>query len=152
MANLPSVNDTNWGNTLNTFLKVSLNALTGKIKSAAQREDAVQDGDDDRTVADKGYVDDSLDAKVGSGTADPLSYSGGESVTLPNGLIMKMGYATSDTVVYSEAFPNDTISVQTTKTSNNSNDSEGSVYNVSISGFTMSNAENLYFYWFAIGY
>lgn len=63
----------------------------------------------------KAYVGDQIDATVGPGTMSPLSYAGGESVTFPNGLIIKMGHyanvATDTTVevTYGTAFPNGVI-------------------------------------------
>ena len=63
----------------------------------------------------KAYVD-------GGGGFTPSTYAGEESVTLPNGLIMKFGVATGPTsqtaitITFADAFPNGIISAQATAT------------------------------------
>lgn len=61
----------------------------------------------------------SIKAYVDASSADgftPTSYTGGESVTLPNGLIMKWGEFNpsngSNSVSYGNAFPTETINIQ----------------------------------------
>jgi hypothetical protein len=62
----------------------------------------------------------------------PSTYAGGESVTLPNGLIMKFGVATGSasqtaiTITFADAFPNGIISAQATAT--NTSAGNGSTY------------------------
>jgi len=62
----------------------------------------------------------------------PSSYAGGESVTLPNGLIMKFGIATGPTsqtaitITFADAFPNGIISAQATAT--NTSAGNGATY------------------------
>jgi len=69
--------------------------------------DATATGDNDLHLADKKYVDDNstmVPAVTGAGTG----YAGEESVTLPNGLIIKSGYiaysASTTTVTFGTAF------------------------------------------------
>ena len=73
----------------------------------------------------KAYVD-------GVGGFTPSTYTGGESVTLPNDLIMKFGVATGPTsqtaitITFADAFPNGIISAQATATNTSAED--GSTY------------------------
>ena len=73
----------------------------------------------------KAYVD-------GGGGFTPSTYAGEESVTLPNGLIMKFGVATGPTsqtaitITFADAFPNGIISAQATAT--NTSAGNGSTY------------------------
>lgn len=60
----------------------------------------------DAQIANKKYVDDN----IGSANWTPTSYAGEESITLPNGLILKQGIEsvagnTTDEVTYAVAFP-----------------------------------------------
>ena len=80
----------------------------------------------------------------------PSSYSGGESVTLPNGLIMKMGLTASVSadsslaVSFGSAFPNAVISVVLTKkvAIQTMGQGELTANSVSTSGFTISNGQD----------
>ena len=82
--------------------------------------------DEDDLVTDsntKGATQQSIKAYVdGGGGFTPSSYTGGESVTLPNGLIMKFGTVTGVTtqttqdITFGTAFPNEIICVQLTAT------------------------------------
>ena len=89
----------------------------------------------------------------------PSTYAGGESVTLPNGLIMKFGTATSNSDsaqsftfsnIGSSAFPADCINVTTGGISSTA------LSDVSSTGFTLNRLDSLggqiIFYWQAIGY
>ena len=73
----------------------------------------------------KAYVDE-------GGGFTPSTYAGGESVTLPNDLIMKFGVATGPTsqtaitITFADAFPNGIISAQATAT--NTSAGNGSTY------------------------
>lgn len=90
----------------------------------------------------------------------PSSYTGGESVTFPNGLIMKWGSVTVSgdgfvNLTFGTAFPNECVSAQATLGFNfNANQDAGcSVFNLATTGLTLKNgfgtsgAVN----WFAIG-
>jgi len=100
----------------------------------------------------KAYVDASAPTFV------PASYAGEESVTLPNGLIMKMGSTTSKTVNYGTAFPGGCVSV-TIAHRNPYSDTYGNasfVNSSSLSGFTISSGRSVSgsgsWFWQAIGY
>ena len=103
----------------------------------------------------KAYVD-------GGGGFTPSTYAGEESVTLPNGLIMKTGFFSDETggedkaVDYGSAFPNATISVQLTQVGGTTSSSSNvRVITYSASGFTMyvnTGAGVLGNFWQAIGY
>jgi hypothetical protein len=73
--------------------------------------------------ATRGATQQSIKAYVDNSSTDgftPTSYTGGESVTLPNGLIMKFGTVTGVTsqttidITFGTAFPNEIICVQLT--------------------------------------
>ena len=103
----------------------------------------------------KAYVD-------GGGGFTPSTYAGEESVTLPNGLIMKTGFFSDETggenkaVDYGLAFPNATISVQLTQVGGTTSSSSNvRVMTYSASGFTMyvnTAAGVLGNFWQAIGH
>ena len=90
----------------------------------------------------------------------PASYAGEESVTLPNGLIMKMGYiariAAETPVVFGDPFGTALVSVSVTPydAAGGPVDYEVTLNSVSVNGFTihqsLSSEES--FYWIAIGY
>ena len=88
----------------------------------------------------------------------PTTYSGGESVTFPNGLIMKMGSTSSKTVDYGAPFPTGVVSV-TIAHRNPYSDTYGNasfVNSSSTSGFTISSGRSVSgagsWFWQAIGY
>ena len=102
----------------------------------------------------KAYVDTS---KTSSFT--PSTYIGGESVTLPNGLIMKFGTATSNSDsnqtftfadIGSSAFPTDCINVTTGGISSTA------LSDVTRTSFALNRLDalggSIVFYWQAIGY
>ena len=103
----------------------------------------------------KAYVD-------GGGGFTPSTYAGEESVTLPNGLIMKTGFFSDETggenkvVDYGLAFPNATISVQLTQVGGTTNSTANlRVMTYSASGFTMyvnNGTGVLGSFWQAIGH
>ena len=76
----------------------------------------------------KAYVDTTAGPTVGF---TPTSYTGGESVTFPNGLIIKFGQQTINVaggnITFGTAFPNACISVQGTAKSADSNNNMGVV-------------------------
>jgi hypothetical protein len=70
----------------------------------------------------KAYVDASAQ------TFTPSTYAGGESVTLPNGLIMKFGQISGTaevTVTYGTAFPNGVLSIVITNIDSGTGSSSG---------------------------
>lgn len=86
----PGGSDGTWGTELNAHLAVSL-ATDGKVKDGAVLEAATESGDGDRTIADKGYVDEN----IGSANYTPTSQTGANEsngeISFPNGLQMKWG-------------------------------------------------------------
>jgi hypothetical protein len=135
--------------------------------ASAPQEVTINDTDNmsdasDTTIATsesiKAYVDTTAAPTVGF---LPTSYTGGESVTLPNGLIMKMGISASVgtnsslTVEFGTDFNAVPITVQLTKYRGLKVDGEGelTVDNVTASEFTIRNGLDTagQVYWFAIG-
>ena len=87
--------------------------------AAAPAEVAILDEDDmvsnsDTSLATQQSIKAYVDATAGGFT--PSTYAGEESVTFPNGLIMKWGIvshsASGGTITFAEAFPNAVINVQ----------------------------------------
>ena len=132
--------------------------------AAAPAEVAILDEDDMVSNSDtalatqqsiKAYVDSSTPTFV------PASYAGEESVTLPNGLIMKFGYkatvATNDSISFSVAFPTVCVNVSATTAEANSNSRwPMKVSSLAVGGFDIkhgnSTVTNHGAYWQAIGY
>ena len=108
----------------------------------------------------KAYVDTTAAPTVGF---TPTSYAGGESVTLPNGLIMKFGIVTGVTTTgtalsFSSAFPNAVISATATGnttntiTINSNHAGKCAVSNVTTSGMKVWGEPSSSAYWQAIGH
>lgn len=101
----------------------------------------------------KAYVDN-------GGGHSPTSYSGGESVTLPNGLIIKMGSVTATknvatTVTFASAFPSGFISGSAVFEEDTNNDrSSPKLANAGASSMQIRNTHgvDLSVYWVAYGY
>jgi len=101
----------------------------------------------------KAYVDN-------GGGHSPTSYSGGESVTLPNGLIIKMGSITcaegaATTVTFSTAFPNGFVSASATIIEDTNNDRHPpKLANAGASSMQIrnTNGTDLSVYWVAYGH
>ena len=90
----------------------------------------------------------------------PTSYTGEESVTLPNGLILKWGSVSvgadsTANATFGTAFPNAIVSAQATLGSdfNPGNDAGCAVYNLSTTGLTVRNGfqGTVAINWHAIG-
>ena len=102
----------------------------------------------------KAYVDNS---KAGF---NPTSYSGGESVTLPNGLIIKMGSVTATanaatTVTFASAFPSGFVSGSAVfNEDTNSDRNSPKLANAGASSMQIRNTHGaaLSVYWVAYGY
>jgi hypothetical protein len=110
-------------------------------------------------AATKAYVDDQINAKVGSGTMSPLSYTGVESSTFPNGMIIKCGYkvttATSDTVTFGTPFPGGITSVVITDRGSVGHFESCIITGQNVNGFswtTYAMTDKTGFNWIAIGY
>lgn len=104
----------------------------------------------------KAYVDTS---KTSSFT--PSDYTGEESVTLPNGLIMKFGQVTVGTnatkvVSFGSSFPNSVISINATFNQNMGTSGDQvhvSAHTISVDEFKLTNATSSALVgWMAIGY
>lgn len=127
---LANSTDATDGVTLNKIQFLEQNKILGRTSTGTGQVEAVnffdQDdlggtGSDARAVASqqsiKAYVDNSS-----TDGFNPSTYSGGGTVVLPNGLIMKFGVVTGVTTQISKdinfltPFPNGIISVQTTAT------------------------------------
>lgn len=137
---------------------IANDAVTGdKISDSAALPDGVtattQSASDNSTkVATTAFVRNGF---------SPVSYTGGESVTFPNGLIMKWGSQTvtgdsQGTVTFGAAFPNACISAQATLAFDGfqNNDAGCGVFNLGTTGLTLRNGFGLSgaINWFAIGY
>jgi hypothetical protein len=100
-----------------------------------------------------------------------IAYTGGESTTLPNGLIMKTGFAAETTtntdsshaltITFETPFPNGIISIQATGVDNSTNTAPSAQSNVHIkpgydvNGFRMytnTSSNNVGNFWTVIGY
>ena len=86
-----------------------------------------------------------------------IAYTGGESTTLPNGLIMKFGSTSSTTLNYGTAFPTGTLSVTVTGQTAFNDDIGNAAFvtNTSASGFTIEHTHTTGpgpWFWQAIGY
>jgi len=126
---------------------------------------ATEAGDDDLTVANKKYVDDEIDDRVGTiGDMSPSDYQndgGGdsrESVTYPNGMIVKSGYVAysseAQTITFDAAFPYGIVSVQVTPADTDSNRSDVAVGSLAVGSFVVYVGTNHPdgFYWEVKGY
>ena len=95
----------------------------------------------------KAYVD---------GGFSPTNYTGGESVTFPNGLIMKWGVvnipAGGSTVSFGTAFPNNCINVITSAHGADALAGSAGITAFSTSGFSANPKYGQDFHWQAIGY
>jgi hypothetical protein len=101
----------------------------------------------------KAYVDN-------LGVHSPTSYAGGESTTLPNGMIFKAGQVSvsngsAGTVTFGSAFPTGIVSVVATPVEDTQNDRQPpKIGTQSASAFTIrnTNSTTLDYNWIAIGY
>ena len=134
--------------------------------AAAPQEVSILDEDDmvsdsDTALATQQSIKAYVDATTGGFT--PSTYAGEESVTLPNGLIMKFGLfsgvtTTGTTLSFSSAFPTAVISAtatgNTTNTITISSNYAGkcAVSNVTTSGMKVWGEPGSSAYWQAIGY
>jgi len=134
--------------------------------AAAPQEVAILDEDDmvsnsDTALATQQSIKTYVDANAGGFT--PSTYAGEESVTLPNGLIMKFGSisgvtTTGTTFSFSSAFPTAVISATATGNTTNTITIQSNyagkcaVSNVTTSGMKIWGEPGSSAYWQAIGY
>jgi len=108
----------------------------------------------DPAIANKKYVDDN----IGSANWTPTSYAGEESVTFPNGLILKQGNTnkadTTTPILFAEAFPTACTRVTVSGVDDASTDTYVPVIDgVSKTGFDVITGSPIDSYnWIAIGY
>lgn len=135
---------------------VSGGATTPSEVSILDEDDMASDSETSLATQQsiKAYVDNS---KAGF---SPTSYSGGESVTLPNGLIIKMGSVTATqnvatTVTFASAFPSGFVSAFATIIEDTNNDRTPlKLANAGASSMQIRNTAgiDLDVYWVAYGY
>jgi len=138
------------------------NVTTAKIADANVTFAKLTDVIDDDTMATATdttlATSESIKAYVDSApNFTPSSYAGGESVTLPNGLIMKMGIepqsGATGTVTYGAAFPTSVVSVNITPVDTLSRSTSLAITASSSSAFSwISDSNHTAIHWQAIGY
>ncbi len=100
----------------------------------------------------KAYVDTTAGPTVGF---TPTSYTGGESVTFPNGLIIKFGQVTltssAGNITFGTAFPNACISVQDSTIALDSSKNMG-ITAFSATSITVNPLSSGTYTWLAIGH
>jgi hypothetical protein len=136
---------------------------TSGATSAPQEVDIIDD-DTMATATDESLAtSESIKAYVDSvATFDPNPYAGDESVTFPNGLIMKWGKSapipidSSDTINLTTAFPTAVLNIQLTKNAGQQNTGGGelTVDSIFTDSFVIRNGLDVTgpVFWFAIGY
>lgn len=99
----------------------------------------------DADLANKKFVDDQW---------NPTAYVGGETVTIGNGLIIKMANAEAiGSVTFGTAFPNAVIAIVVTPTTASlDTENNGAAQSQSTSGFTLSGEGGETYNWIAIGH
>lgn len=112
------------------------------------------------TLRSKSITTAAMSSVLGNVVCSPLSYAGEESITLPNGLIIKMGYKArsgkNTVLAFDTAFPNaciaPTVIVRDEAESVTSYDT--TISDKSKTGFDINNSDNSVdgYYWMAIGY
>jgi hypothetical protein len=110
----------------------------------------------DPTAAQDAVTKNYLEAKIGTGAMSPIPYAGEESITLPNGLIIKMGYIATTgnvTVTFGVAFPTALVSVNLTMKRSGDTTQTPIITAASVSAFTVTLGDTAAtgYYWMAIG-
>ncbi len=139
--------------------------VLGNVSGAAAAPAEVSILDEDDMTSDSATAlatQQSIKAYVDTTTAfTPSTYIGGESVTLPNGLIMKFGTITvgsnaTATVTFGNAFPNSCLVVNATFNENRGTSGDQvhvSAHNIGASSFQLTNATSSSLVgWQAFGY
>lgn len=139
------------------------NVTTAKIADAnvtfAKLTDVIDDDTMATASATKLATSESIKAYVDASAPifTPSTYAGEESVTLPNGLIMKMGIepqsGATGTVTYGAAFPTSVVSVNITPVDTLARSTSLAITASSSSAFSwISNSNHTAIHWQAIGY
>ena len=139
--------------------------VLGNVSGTAAAPAEVSILDEDDMTSDSATAlatQQSIKAYVDTTTAfTPSTYIGGESVTLPNGLIMKFGTITvgsnaTATVTFGNAFPNSCLVVNATFNENRGTSGDEvhvSAHNIGASSFQLTNATSSSLVgWQAFGY
>ena len=93
----------------------------------------------DAMVANKKYVDDDNSSTDGY---TPATYAGQQSVTFPNGLVMKTGNVAAGAVAFSAGFPTAIVSVVATS---NVDNTAPKITDPATGGFTLAGPANAYY-------
>ena len=148
-------------NSVTTAKILDANVTTAKIADAnvtfAKLTDVIDDDTMATATATNLATSESIKAYVDSSAAVfvPATYAGEESVTLPNGLIMKMGYSagSAGTVTFSTAFTTSLLSVCITIKDTAAQSTNATVTADSSTAFTYTSAGGTTgVFWQAIGY
>lgn len=150
-------------NAVTTAKITDANVTTAKIADAnvtfAKLTDVIDDDTMATASATKLATSESIKAYVDASAQifTPSTYAGEESVTLPNGLIMKMGIepqsGATGTVTYGAAFPTSVVSVSITPVDTIARSSSLAITASSSSAFSwISNSNHTAIHWQAIGY
>ena len=134
--------------------------VLGNVSGAAAAPAEVSILDEDDMTSDSATAlatQQSIKAYVDTTTAfTPSTYIGGESVTLPNGLIMKFGTVTSNggvqSFTFATAFPTACLNLQGQKSTVNDNNHNLSYTSLSSTGWTMNPSSSGTYSWTAFGY
>lgn len=148
-------------NTYFTAVDIAGTGTVDLIKSDVSNVATIPDGSQMATsaapistngIANKKYVDD----QQHNAAFTPASYAGGESVTFPNGLIVKMGAfspsSNPDTVTFVAAFPNAIVGLSVTPHDNTNPDFYVSAYNASAFTAIGAASQPTTYLWTAIGH
>lgn len=166
-AKIASSSSTTTGVTFPKMRHMKNLSVIGNVSGSSAAPAEVDILDEEDLVSDSATsipTQQSVKAYVDGGAAFGGSYTGGESVTMPNGMIFKMGSVNTTgvnehTVTFGSAFPNGIVSIQLTAntTSGGALDVNPQVWGTpTTSAFTFRQDNGSEFaqntYWMAIGY
>jgi len=161
IANSTSTTD---GVTFSKMRYISNMKVVGNVSGGTTIPSAVSILDEDNMSSNSATslaTQQSIKAYVDNGGGhSPTSYAGGESTTLPNGMIFKAGQVfvtsnTAQTVTFGSAFPNGIVSVVATPVEDSNTDRQPvKIGTQSASAITIrnTNSVDLDYNWIAIGY
>lgn len=153
-------NDATFNLSLLTSKTITTPTLTSPVFNTGVSGTAVLDEDNMASdSATKLATQQSIKAYVDSApNFTPTSYAGEESITLPNGAILKHGYvtigATSGSVTFGAAFSNAVVSIGTTLRYTTTTNNTVTIDNLATTGFSWycGDASMTGFYWQVWGY
>ncbi len=134
--------------------------INTSVSGTAVLDEDAMGSDSDTQIATQQSIKAYVDDNIGSANYTPTGYAGGESVTFPNGLILKHGFksraGTETTVTFAVAFPTSCKSVTATQYNTVATGETGDIQieAVSKTSFRVVQAEATMegFYWQALGY